>query len=137
MNCTNGHTNGHAERPPDPTPVEDDSAYAWFVGELLMQLCGFSYAGRLRVQLSLPVLTAPQIAAAPVHHPRPRGTVNQRMLELFHANPEMMNLSARRWGELLGCSSGMVAGTRAWRMIMTARALERNERLHAHSGQTT
>jgi len=67
--------------------------------------------------------------------PRPPGTVNQRMLDLFHRDPQTMHLSQRDWAAHLNCCPAAVAKAPAWQVIRTARALERSERLEARGSR--
>jgi hypothetical protein len=77
-----------------------------------------------------------QLAAATPASPDSRApgalrpaTVNGRMLALLEQDPEVLNWSARKWAERLGCAVSSVHGTAAWKRIQTARALNQAGRL--------
>jgi hypothetical protein len=60
---------------------------------------------------------------------RPRGTVNQRMLEECHQNPQSLGWTQRQWAAFLGCSASAVAVAPCWTTIKTARAVAAVDRL--------
>jgi hypothetical protein len=57
-----------------------------------------------------------------------RGTVNQRMLEELHGNPESVGWTQRKWAVVLGCKPSAVAKAPAWQTIKAARAMNAAER---------
>lgn len=64
--------------------------------------------------------------------PKPSGakkpSVNQRMAEMFQADPGLISWAATKWATKLGCTDGAVKQTRTWELIQTARAMAKAER---------
>ena len=64
--------------------------------------------------------------------PKPSGTkkpkVNQRMAEMFQADPGLISWTATKWAAKLGCTDGAVKQTCTWKLIQTARAMLKAER---------
>jgi hypothetical protein len=57
-----------------------------------------------------------------------RATVQQRLLEHLHVQPESCEWTQRKWAQFLQCSAAAVAQSRAWRTILTAREMAKRER---------
>jgi hypothetical protein len=55
-------------------------------------------------------------------------TVNARMLDLINKKPECHTWSAQKFAGVLGCNKSTVSETSAWKTLMTARELKRQER---------
>ena len=65
---------------------------------------------------------------------RNRGTVNQRMLEHLHREPDSANWSQRRWADFLGCQPSAVAKAPGWKSVKAARAVAVVDRLDRPPG---
>jgi len=63
-----------------------------------------------------------------------RGTVNQRMLEHLHREPESANWSQLRWAAFLGCQPSAVAKAPGWKSVKAARAVAVVDRLDRPRG---
>ena len=57
-----------------------------------------------------------------------RPTINQRMAEMFQADPTLFSWPARKWAVKLGCTASAVKQTRTWELIRTTRAMVKAER---------
>ena len=73
---------------------------------------------------------SPPIDRGSIQPARRPATVNERMLAQLEADPERIGWSARKWASALDCTAGAVHAAPAWRRIMTARALNRAERVN-------
>ena len=68
----------------------------------------------------------PDAKAEPPKGKKP--TVNQRMAEMFQADPALVGWPATKWATKLGCTDAAVKQSATWKLIQAARAMLRAER---------
>lgn len=61
-------------------------------------------------------------------NPRPKASVNARMLETIQKNPEAMGWTTTQWAKHLHCAKSTVADTKTWKDLAMGRDRARAER---------
>ena len=62
-----------------------------------------------------------------VETPKPKATINARMIDLIH-DPETHAWSSQKFAVKLGCSKSSIVATAAWKELATAREMARQDR---------
>lgn len=63
-----------------------------------------------------------------VDNPRPKATVNARMLELMQKDPKVKGWTCQEWAKKLGCARSTVHGTETWKMLGQFRLEQKADR---------
>jgi hypothetical protein len=111
----------------------DRHAYVQMAGRLVSRLAELDDIAAIAAAPGRSAVTDPEQPVGgndpdPFGQPK-GGSVNQRMLEEFHRNPDSANWSQREWATQLGCVPAAVAQAPAWQTIRMARAIAKTERL--------